>query len=68
VPPRIGPRPAYREHAPDWLLNGGRSASSTEVVMGAPVYHPDAVEVADALLLEATPGGLAEADRAGTVV
>ena len=31
---RIGPRAAHREHAPDWLLNGGRSASSTEVVMG----------------------------------
>jgi hypothetical protein len=31
---RIGPRPAHREHVSDWLLNGGRSASSTEVVMG----------------------------------
>src|SRR5262245_17872486 len=31
---RIGPRAAHREHAPDWLLNGGRTASSTEVVMG----------------------------------
>jgi hypothetical protein len=42
------------------FLDGGRH--------GAPVYHPDAVEVADALLLGATPGGLAEADRAWTVV
>jgi hypothetical protein len=31
---RMGPRRVQRGHAPDWLLNGGRSASSTEVVMG----------------------------------
>ena len=31
---RIGPRAVHREHAPDWLLDGGRSASSTEVAMG----------------------------------